>query len=457
MRRAIALGLLLFGIYSATIGLDAVGGSQYAGDEPHYLLAAKSIVNDHDVDLRNQFADRSYREFYAGRLGHHGVETKGYLYETHGIGFALLIAPAYAVGGAKGVELFLAALAALCLLLAYRLVLRVVPDPWALGATLAVGVSPPMLAYSTAVYPEMTAALALVAAALLALRLDEHVSRRAAFGCFALLGSLPWLGPKFVPVGVVVGIYALRSLLRARRRTLALGSTEVTFFSLALYVGINEALYNGPTPYSADFPEHAATGAHSAADYLSRSYRLVALWIDRDDGLLRWAPVFALAFLGVWMTYRSRRDQLARAVPQLRATQRAATMCSVAIGVQVLVAVFVAPAMTGPWFPARELIAALPLAIPLVALGLRKLPRTGTALGVLTVASSLWLYLAVRLGSSGLVAPRPDAPFGPLTSLLPSFEPGAVWPYALAGVIGAAVLALAAVEARRWRQGAPAR
>ena len=42
--------------------------------------------------------------------------------------------------------MFLAALAALALALAYRLALRVVPDPWAGGAALAAGLSPPLLA-----------------------------------------------------------------------------------------------------------------------------------------------------------------------------------------------------------------------------------------------------------------------------------------------------------------------
>lgn len=452
MRRAIALGLLLFGVYAATIGLHAFGRADYAGDEPHYLLAAKSIVDDHDVDLKNQFAAKSYLSFYPYALGKDGSETNGFLYETHGVGFALLISPAYAIGGATAVELMLAALSALCLMLAYRLALRVVPDPWALGATLAVGLSPPMLAYSTAVYPEMAAALALIAAALLALGLDEHVSRRAAFACFGLLGSLPWLGPKFVLVGAVIGLYAVRSLLRARRRTLALGATEVTFFSLALYVGINEALYEGPTPYSAGLAGQSATGSEGPGGYLGRAYRLVALFIDSENGLLRWAPVFALMFVGAWMTYRARRDHLARAVPQLRATERAATMCIAALGVQILIAAFLAPTMFGYWFPPRHLLAGLPLAAPLVAVGLRRLPRLGTGLAVLTAGSSAWLYLAVRLGSDGLVAPRPDAPFGPLTDLLPTFTRGTVWPFALAAAIGVAFVALAALEVSRWRR-----
>ena len=40
----LALWLLLFGVYAATLGLDAFGDSDYGGDEPHYLLAAESLV-----------------------------------------------------------------------------------------------------------------------------------------------------------------------------------------------------------------------------------------------------------------------------------------------------------------------------------------------------------------------------------------------------------------------------
>jgi len=453
MRRAAALWLVCFGLYAATIGLDAFAGSNYGGDEPHYLLAAESIVADRDLDLANQYDARAYAGFYPYELDEHGRERDGRLYEIHGVGFALLIAPAYAIAGAVGVELLLAALAALAVALAYRLAVRVVPDPWALGAALAAGISTPFLAYGTAVYPELTAAAALAGAALLALRLDESVSRRAAFGCFALLGLVPWLGTKFVPVAIVIGLYAARSIFRARRRTLATGSIELALFSVAFFVAINEQLYGGPTPYAAEVPGETATDASFPGGYLERSYRLVALLIDRDYGLLRWAPVFALLLAGLWLLYRSRRERLARAVPQLRAMERAGTMCAAALGVQLLVAAFLAPTMFGFWFPPRHLLGGLVFAVPLIALGLRHLPRTGIALALLSVAASLWLYLDVLVGAGGLVGPRPDAPFGPLTALLPLFD-DSLWPYVLATGIACGLLALALVEVRHWRQTA---
>jgi hypothetical protein len=386
MRRAVALWLLLFGVYAATLGFD-----DYTGNEPHYLLAAESLDHDADVDVLNQYRERG--------VDPQGKRTKGRLNEPYGIGFPLLILPAYALGGDKGVELFLAAVAALGLALAYRLALGAAPDPWALGAAAAVGLSPPMLAYSTAVYPELTAGTLLAGAALLALRLDERPGWRPGFGCFLMLGALPWLGVRFVPAGIVVGVVAARALWRSRRRTLTIGAVEVSLFSVALLVGIDEALYDGPTPYSA---ADSATGASGVADYLGRLPRLVTLFIDPDFGLLRWAPLFALAFVGLWWLSRSRRDHLARAVAQLHATELTAGLCAAVLAVQLAVAVLLAPQAHGEWFAGRHLIPALPLATPLVALGLRRLPRAGVALALLTVGVSAWLYADVRWGDGSL-------------------------------------------------------
>jgi hypothetical protein len=451
MRRTLALWLLLFAAYAATLGLNAFGDSDYGGDEPHYLLATKSIVEDGNVDVLDEYTARAYADFYPYELRPHGRRTEGRLNEPHGAGFPLLIAPAYAIAGVKGVELFLAAIAALALALAYRLALRVAPDPWALGAAIAVGLSPPFVAYGSAVYPELAAGAALAGAALLALRLHERVVRVEAFLCFALLGALPWLGTKFAAAGVVVGAVAARALWRAQGRTLAVGAVELSLFSLAFYVAFNETLYGGPSPYAADSPGAGATDAQFPGGYLERTYRLVALFIDREYGLLRWAPVFALAFAGLWWLWRSHRERLAEAVPAVRRIELAATLCAAAVGAQLLVAAFVAPTMFGFWFPPRHLLAALPLALPLVATGMRHLPRLGSALAALTLAGSVWLYADVRWGDGSLVASRPDAPFGPLTELFPLFTPGGGWPFWLAGAIGAALALLILREARAAR------
>src|SRR5918997_1307959 len=143
MRRAAALWLVLFAAYAATVGLPAFGSSQFGGDEPHYLLTAESIVGDRDLDLRDEYATKAYRDWYPYVLERRGRLTNGQANEPHGAGFALLIAPAYAIGGPLAVQLLLGAIAALAFVLAALLARRVVPEPWCSGAALACGLSPP--------------------------------------------------------------------------------------------------------------------------------------------------------------------------------------------------------------------------------------------------------------------------------------------------------------------------
>ena len=344
LRRAAAVWLILFAVYAATIGLDAFEDSNYAGDEPHYLLAAQSLIHDGDIDVLDDYQQRSYAGFYPDVLQAQGQLTKRRLNEPHGGGFALFIAPAYAVGdviegggrgGANTVEIFLAALAALAFAFAYLLALRVEPDPWAFWGTLAVGLSAPALAYGSAVYPELAAGCALAGAALLALGLYERVSRRAAFGCFALLGLTPWLGVKFVPAAIVIGAFAVRGMLREGRRTLAIGSAELATFSLALFVGLSEGFFGGPTPYAARAAGASATGADGIGDYLERSYRLVTLLGDPEYGLLIWAPVILLALFGIYLVWRSREDGLRRTLLEQVGVERTGWLCAIVFGVHV--------------------------------------------------------------------------------------------------------------------------
>jgi hypothetical protein len=419
--------------------MDAVPGHDYAGDESHYLLAARSLAEDHNLDVRDDYRRRAWREFDTAPPRPQGVLRKGARYEPHSIGLPLFAAPFYALGGARAVELAIAVVLAGGMALAYLLARRVVPDPWCVYATLAVGLSPPLVAHGTAVVPEPVAAAALAGAALCAARLRDGPSRWAAITCFVLLGALPWLGLVFVPPGLVIAWSAVRSLRLAGRGFLALASSEVAFFSLALLVGLNEALFGGPTPHAADKPGTSATGVDSVPDYIGRTWRVVSLFLDQHYGLVRWAPVAALIFAGVWVLYRSSRDRLGQAIAGLDEELGVARLCGYAALATVVTAALMLPVLDGNGFPGRALVPVLPLTVPLVALGLRGSPRIGAALGLLSVAGSVWIWVDARSGG-GLLASRPQAPWGPLTSVFPEFH-GGVWPYVLLAAVLAALAA----------------
>jgi len=284
--------------------------------------------------------------------------------------------------------------------------------------------------------PEPVAAFALAGAAVCAARLRDGPSRRAAVGCFVLVGSLPWFGLAFIPPGLVIAWSAVRSLRRAGRGFLALASSEVTFFSLALLVGLNEALFGGPTPAAANRPGVSTTGADSIPDYLGRCWRIVSLFLDEHYGLVRWAPAAGLIFAGVWVLYRSSRERLGRAIAGLDEELDLARLGGYAALATVVTVALLMPALDGNGFPGRPLIPVIPLVVPLVALGLRQSPRIGALLTLIGIGGSVWIWIDARSGG-GLIASRPPAPWGPLVQVFPSFHGGA-WPYVLlVAVIGA--------------------
>jgi hypothetical protein len=403
-------------------------------------------VEDGDVDLANQYAQRQYAEFYPYRLDPHGHRTNGRLDEPQGAGFALLIAPFYAAFGPTGVQLELAALAALGFVLAIALARRLVPEPWATAGPLVCALSPPALAYSTAIEPPLVAGTVLAGAAVLGLRARAHPKLLPALGCGLLLALLPWLGTQYLVAALPIAVALAWWMGRQHRGWFALVGLELVLASLVAFATANERLYGELIPEGAGAP---LTGASNAGDYLDRAYRLVALWIDRDYGLLRWAPILALAFVAVWLLWRSRRDHVARVVTDQRDVE-AASLLLVLVGAAQVIVAFVAPTMFGFWFPGYYLVPALPCAAALVSWALRHVPRWVSAvLGALTLVGSVWLYVALRVGDVAWVPPTSRAPWGPLEVAFPTY--GTSSPYATVVTV-LVVLGLLALVVNEWRR-----
>jgi hypothetical protein len=392
LRSALPLWLVLFVVYALTALVDAAPGQRFSAAEAHRLLVAESIVSDGDADLTNQYTGRAYGKFYDKPLRPAAEPTEGRLVEPVGLGFALLITPAYAVAGATGVQLFLAALGAVAFCLAAALGRALVPDPWPVRAALATGLSAPAIAGATAVSPEMAGAAALAGAALLALRVRDEPRTATAFWTAALVAALPWIAAKLIAPAVVVAAAATRWLRRRRRGLTGFVALEVALTSAVLYVTVNDRLFGGLTPH--DVARDGATGASDLGDYLARWPRLGRVWLDPGHGLLVWAPVLLLAGVALWLLWRSRHDRLAVAVPGQVDVEVAAGFLALIAAAVVLAAVVLAPALGGggrDWWHARQLVPALPPLAALAAWGWRFTPRVGALLALATVAESVVL------------------------------------------------------------------
>jgi hypothetical protein len=367
VRRGLALFAILFGAYAATLGLHADDEPRYTAAEAHRLLVADSIVHDRDINVANQYRERAWADFYDGDLRAAGRVIHGRRLEPAGIGTPLLIAPAYAIGGATAVELWCAALLALAFVFAAALARRIVPDPWPTRAALLCGLSPPALAASTTIAPEAGAALLVTAGALLALRVREQPHLSWAAACAVLLAPLPWLSVRAIPAGLVVALSLFRWLRRRRRGLAGLVSLEVVLVSAVVYLSINERLFGGLTP--------AAARDHGPL--------LPPPEIADVAGALLQAPLVALAAVGVWLLWRSHRERLAVIAADQVDVETAATLCA------CLAAVALA------WPREATLVVALPASAGLVAWGMRRAPRTGALLALATLAQSAWLLARI--------------------------------------------------------------
>jgi hypothetical protein len=375
-------------VYTLVWALGAGPGADVSAPEAHRLLGAESLVSDHDHDQRNQYAEGAWTKFSDEPLQPAAGLTDGRLVEPSGVGFELLIAPAYAVAGVDGVRVFLEALAALAFCLAAALGRRLVPDPWPGRSALVLGLSPPALGAAAAVSPEMAGATFIAGAALLALDVRARPRTGVAFAGAALVAALPWLAAKLIAPAAVIAVALARWLRRRQRGMSGFIALEVALTSAVVYITVNDRLFGGLTPH--DVARGGATGASTVGDYAGRLPRLATLWGDPDAGLLLWAPFTALAFVALWLLWRSRRDQLAAAVFDQVDVEVAAGFLALVAGSIVLVAVFLAPSIDGAWYPARQLVPALPVIAALCAWGLRFAPRAGAVLGALTLAASVW-------------------------------------------------------------------
>ena len=220
---------------------------QYSGDEPHYLLVSESLVRDGDVDLKNDYLNRRYREFYAGHLDPHVntsifTSSSPHWYSMHGVGLPVVLAPAFAADGAHGATVAMVVIAALVLVLTFFWARRFTGEVWCAAiATAALGFSPSFLGLEGRVFPDLPAA-ALLLGCLLLLELPDRRSRHLLL-LGALVGASWWFHFKnslaFGTIAAIAFVQVVRSSAgRERLRRLLLLTAPVAV-SLVGYVVSN--------------------------------------------------------------------------------------------------------------------------------------------------------------------------------------------------------------------------
>lgn len=417
-RWAVAAGLAGFVIALAGIPARATYGAQVSGDEPYYLLTALSLANDGDLDIADELAAGAYRTFHEVDINPQTVplDHSGREVSPHDPLLALLLAGPVALGGWVAAKITLAGVAAAtAAATVWFAVHRMTVPPAVAGPVVIAGFAGlPLAGYGTQVYPEMPAALTLLAgvSAVTSPRFGHY---RVAAMSVAAVVALPWWSVKYVPVAAVVGTVLLwRS---RRRRTVAVLVAGVAMMAGIAYLAAHQWIYGGWTAYAAgdhfvDTGEFGVMGTR--VDLVGRARRLTGLLVDRQFGLVIWSPVWILL-----------PPALARAV-----RLRPSLATSVSLGVIAagwLNASFVALTMHGWWLPGRQLVVVLPVALAIVAAwvadGHRRLLALG-ALGGIGLVNWLWLAVEASTGRRTLIVDFAETAAVPVRLLAPLFPDG---------------------------------
>jgi hypothetical protein len=324
-----------------------------SGDEPSYLMIARSIWEDQDVRMDNNYHLKEFRDYglvdypMFTHLGKDGIN-----YPHHHLGLPLLLAPVVGLGQGRTaavrnllVRTALSLIGALLLWHCIHLGWELGTPPVAMhGAALVLGLSAPLLFFSNELYPEVLAALVAVLALRLWFRARESSPARSSrssspptagpttpeprfpalrFG--ALIAVLPWLGLKYFAMAggllLLAGAAFRRGDGRTRRRILI-----PLLVSAALYLGFLYTLYGNFNPTSiytgVDGRRPPVPWQGVGALVLSQTRRLLSglnllagIWLEQRMGLLFIAPFALLALPGILALLRRRREAAALLFP----------------------------------------------------------------------------------------------------------------------------------------------
>ncbi len=325
-KTAFRLFLIALAVYSLLLSGAVAPVQPFTGDEPHYLLIAKSMARDGDLNLYQDYEEEAYREFYPGPLDSHaspGKKGPDHIYSRHFPGISLIVAPFYALGRLTGnpraliaiARFPIALLSALLAALFFLFVLDLVRDRsiallgWGLFA-----LTTPLIFYSQVIYSEVPVSL-ITLFILRKVVLNKDLSALSLGLAGAGIGLLPWFGIKYLVLAAVVFLAAIASIWTCSSRRMkdaVIFAAPAAVLMLLLAAGL-WSLYGSVSPAAVYHGSLAGQGVLRIRLFKTQGLEfwnhLLGIFIDQRMGILMFNPVLLLFLPGIVLAARKRRAE----------------------------------------------------------------------------------------------------------------------------------------------------
>jgi len=323
--------LILFSLAFFLYGLGAFiiqqRGITFSGDEPHYLIVAHSLIFDHDFDLSNNYDQKDYQYFLGSGviIQPHtvpGAQANSRL-SFHSPGVSFLVLPFYWLGfrlGGWAFPLILRlAMALWGSLLSLQLFLIAKDKGWSDSIALRLWVifsfTVPVYFYSIHLYPEIIAALISLSIFRWFGR-GQRLTARQLFLAGLLLSLLLWFHSlKYLFIILPLLLYAVVKILGKKSWPQDLflflgpfvtGSGAYFWFQKTLYGSLNPTAVSWQGTMDLRQSLSFLQNILFNIPFRFRLETLVGYFLDQRDGLLLYAPVYLLAFVGLILMLRER-------------------------------------------------------------------------------------------------------------------------------------------------------
>jgi hypothetical protein len=331
------LALLLFVLSLAFYIVSASGlifpPQPFTGDEPHYLLVTKSIIEDGDINLANNYGNQDYLDFYPGKLRPHaypGKKGNAYLYSKHFPALPVLVAPGYLIGkkisriNTRGAIIFFSRLPVCFLTALFGAVFFLLAFDVTQKKGLSISVwaifcfTTPIIFYSQLIYPEIPVALiTILVLRYLVFKKENRTLRLFLIG--AGIAVLPWFGIKYTVLSALLFGVLAAALVKSKKlagswKKIILTLTPITV-SACLYLFYFWSLYGSFSPVSAyegiPLGEPSRTGVSSImrTDIIAFLKRAAGYFLDQRVGIFIYSPILILGVTGFFFFFRKNRKE----------------------------------------------------------------------------------------------------------------------------------------------------